>query len=201
MKSYSDLFGSYGVITAMKDVDSAKYDELFGSEYDNELLDDYINFSNGNFILTKAVEKVFADNTSVENAVKQIAKFIWLKCYASWKAVLKTLAVDYNLAHSEKETTERTRETANTSNDTNTDNGKIFAFDSDNAVNDSLNDSTRSIDSNGNEKETITHSRNGYDFGNNLFGMLKDYRNEQIENVFCDVVKNDITSMLCYNIY
>lgn len=201
MKKYSDLFSSYGVITALKDVDITKYDEIFGSEYDNSLLDDYINFSNGNFILTKAVEKVVGDNATAENAVKQIARFIWLKCYAGWKSVLKTLAVDYNLAYSETETTERTRETANSSSDTNTDNSKIFAFDSENAVNDSLNDSARSVDSNGNEKETATHSRNGYNFGASLFEMLKEYRNEQIENTFCDIVKNDIISMLCYNIY
>lgn len=201
MKTYDDLFGSYGIITALKDVDEAKYNEVFGNGYDNRLLDDYINFSNGNFILTRAVEKVADGNATAENAVKQIARFVWLKCYSSWRAVLKTLAVDYNLAHSEKETTERTRETTSTSNDTNTDSGKVFAFDSENAVDDSLTDSTRNIDSNGNEKETVTHSRDGYDFGASLFSMLKEYRNEQIENVFCDVVKNDIISMLCYNIY
>lgn len=199
MKSYNNLFSENGIVTALKNVDATKFNEVFGESYDNELLDNYLLFSNGNYICTKETENLFTyDN---ENALNKIAKMIWLKFYSSWKAILKTLAVDYDVAYSETETTERNKDTTSNVDETTTDTNKVFAYNSETASDNTLDDTTRNTDGNGNEKENVTKTKSGYNYGLSLMDILAKYRNEQVENTFCDIVKNDIIGFLCYNVY
>lgn len=199
MKSYNNLFSENGIVTALKNVDATKFNEVFGESYDNELLDNYILFSNGNYICTKETENLFTyDN---ENALNKIAKMIWLKFYSSWIAILKTLAVDYDVAYSETETTERNKDTTSNVDETTTDTNKVFAYNSETASDNTLDDTTRNTDGNNNEKENVTKTKSGYNYGLSLMDILAKYRNEQVENTFCDIVKNDIIGFLCYNIY
>lgn len=199
MKSYNDLFSNAGVVTALKSVDTTKFNEVFGESYDTELLDDFILFSNGNYICTKETENLFANDS--ENALSKIAKMIWLKFYQGWKATLKTLAVDYDVAYSETETTDRNKDTTNNIDETKTDTNKVFAYNSETASDSALNDITSNTDGKGNEKENVTKIKSGYNYGLSLMDILAKYRNEQVENTFCDIVKNDIIGFLCYNIY
>lgn len=197
MKTYNDLFADNGIITALKKVDADKYNEIFGDEYDNDLLDDYICFCNGDYLCTEKTQNIIEKDKTND----KVAKMIWLGFFAKWKATLKTLAVDFDISYSDTDITERVKDTTSNVDETSTDNNKIYAYNSETASNDTMSDNVRNTDGKGNETEKITHTTNGYDYGVSLYDIVNQYRNNQTENIFCDVVKNDIIGFLCYNIY
>lgn len=193
--TYINLFETTDVILALKDADNAKFNEIFGENYDYNTLDGYIKFTRGEYPCADKTIEYFT-----KNGIEQIAKWLWLKYYESWKSVLKSLAVSYENADTENETLERTQNIRSTSITTGTEKNKVFAYDSETASDDTLNDSTN--DSNGTNEltEKTTRNKNGYNYGSSLFDLIKKYNDFQIENTFVDIVAKDIIIFLCYTI-
>lgn len=193
--TYRELFKNTNVINALKVADSAKYTDIFGADYDDVSLDGFIKFTMGNYECTDDTIETFN-----ETATTEISKWLWLKYYNSWKSVLKTLAVSYENADSENETVEHTQNVQSTSVTTSTETNKVFAYDSETASNDTLNDNTN--DSNGTNAltEKTTRNKTGYNYGSSLFDLIKKYNDFQIENTFVDIIAKDIIMFLCYTI-
>lgn len=193
--TYRELFKNTNVINSLKVADSAKYNDIFGTDYDDVALDGYIKFIMGDYeCATETIE------TFNETVMSEISMWLWLKYYNSWKSVLKTLAVSYENADTENETVERTQNAHSTSVSTSTDTNKVFAYDSETASDNTLNDNTN--DSNGTNEltEKTTRNKTGYNYGSSLFDLIKKYNNFQIENTFIDIVAKDIIMFLCYTI-
>lgn len=198
MKTYSELFGDNGIIKALKKVDPTKYNEIFGEEYDADTLDGYITFSNGEYNVIRCIENELENNA---DNIDNIARYLWLKYYSSWKSVLKSLEVGYNDSYKETTTAERNKKNESTLNDTTTDTNKVFAYNSETASNDTMSDNTHTSDGTGNESETTSTIKSGYNYGSSLFDLLSRYKDFQIENNFISVVKDDIIAFVCYDIY
>lgn len=196
MKTYSEVFKDYNLIGALKSVDSGKFNEIFGADYDDILLDDYIKFENGNSLVYEQTELLVSNN-----GVEKLAKILWLLYYSNWKKTLKTLAVDYENSYTEKETVEDTHNRKNQNNHTSSSSDKIFAYDSETASNDSMNDSTSDDDNNEDYKGNTVRTKSGYNYSNYLFELLKQYKDFDKENTFCNIVKNDIISYTCVYVY
>lgn len=197
MKTYKEVFEDNGLITAMKTADSEKYNEIFGADYDSTLIDDYIVFQNGNHALFESTESIIAK----ENGIERLANIIWLKYFDRWKSTIETLATQYTKSYLETETTERITDSTNSSTNDTSDNAKVFAYDSETASNDTMNESNTILDAKGNEKENITHSRSGYDYGGNLIDLMTKFNKFHLENIFADIVKDDIVNFTCFQLY
>lgn len=197
MKTYKEVFEDNGLITAMKTADSEKYNEIFGADYDSTLIDDYIVFQNGDYALFDSTESIIAK----ENGIERLANIIWLKYFDRWKSTIETLATQYTKSYLETETTERITDSTNSSTNDTSDNAKVFAYDSETASNDTMNESNTILDAKGNEKENITHSRSGYDYGGNLIDLMTKFNKFHLENIFADIVKDDIVNFTCFQLY
>lgn len=197
MKTYKEVFEDNGLITAMKTADSEKYNEIFGADYDSTLIDDYIVFQNGNYALFESTESIIAK----ENGIKRLANILWLKYFDRWKSTIETLTMQCTKSYLETETTERTKDSANSSTNDSSDNAKIFAYDSETASNDTMNESNTTLDAKGNEKENISHSRSGYNYGENLIDLMTKFNKFHLENIFADIVKDDIVNLTCFQLY
>lgn len=197
MKSYKEAFGDSGLVTAMKTADSEKYNEIFGTDYDSTLIDDYIVFQNGDYILYDSTEQIIAK----DNGTERLAKILWLKYFDRWKSSIDSLAQKYTDSYSETETTERNKDVENSSSNDSTDNSKVFAYDSETASNDSMNETNSTLDAKGNEKESITHKRSGFNYGGNLIDLMTKFNQFHLENIFADIVKDDIVNLICFQLY
>lgn len=193
--TYNSLFSKTDVISALKDADVTKFNEIFGENYNYQILDEYIKFTMGEYQCTDAAIEVF--NT---NGIGQIASWLWLKYYGSWKSLLKSLAVSYENADAENETVEHTQNIQISSVTTGTDKNKVFAYDSETASDNTLNDSTNDSKGTNDLTEKTTRNKSGYNYGPSLFDLIKKYNNFQIENTFVDIVAKDIIMFLCYTI-
>lgn len=193
--TYKELFKNTNVINSLKVADSTKYSEIFGTDYDDVALDGFIKFTMGDYECSDETIKTF--NKTV---MSELSIWLWLKYYNSWKSVLKTLSVSYENADSENETVEHSQNVQSTSVTTSTETNKVFAYDSETASNDTLNDNTN--DSNGTNvlSEKTTRNKTGYNYGSSLFDLIKKYNNFQIENTFVDIIAKDIIMFLCYTI-
>ena len=193
--TYRELFKNTNVINSLKVADSAKYNDIFGADYDDVTLDGYIKFTMGDYECADETIKTFN-----ETVMSEISNWLWLKYYNSWKSVLKTLAVSYENADSENETVEHTQNAHSSSVSNSTDTNKVFAYDSETASDNTLNDTTN--DSNGTNEltEKTTRNKSGYNYGSSLFDLIKKYNDFQIENTFVDIVAKDIIMFLCYTI-
>ena len=198
MKTYNEIFSNNGIIKALKKVDPTKYNEIFGEEYDADTLDGYIMFSNGEYNVIRCIENELENN---DDNIDNIARYLWLKYYSSWKSVLKSLEVGYNDSYKETTTAERNKKNESTLNDTTTDTNKVFAYNSETASNDTMSDNTHTSDGTGNESETTSTIKSGYNYGSSLFTLLNRYKDFQIENNFTSIVKDDIIAFVCYDIY
>lgn len=197
MKTYKEVFEDNGLVTAMKTADSEKYNEIFGADYDSTLIDDYIVFQNGDYALFDSTESIIAK----ENGIERLANIIWLKYFDRWKSTIETLSQKYGISYSETETTERSKDVVNTSTNDSTDNAKVFAYDSETASNDTMNATNSQTDAEGNENENITHKRSGFNYGGNLIDLMTKYNKFHLENIFADIVKDDIVNFTCFQLY
>lgn len=193
--TYSSLFSKTDVISALKDADITKFNEIFGENYQYQTLDGYIKFTMGDYQCTDAAIEVF--NTE---GIGAIAAWLWLKYYGSWKSLLKSLAVSYENADTENETVERTQNIQSSSVTTGTDKNKFFAYDSETASDNTLNDSTSDNNGTNDLTEKTIKNKSGYNYGSSLFDLIKKYNDFQIENTFVDIVAKDIIMFLCYTI-
>lgn len=193
--TYNNLFENTDVILALKNADVAKFNEIFGENYDYNTLDGYIKFNMGEFQCTDKTVEYFT-----KNGIVHIVKWLWLKYYESWKAILKSLAVSYENADTENETVEHTQNIQSSSITTGTDKNKVFAYDSETASDNTLNNSTNDSNGTNDLTEKTTRNKSGYNYGSSLFDLIKKYNNFQIENIFVDIVAKDIIMFLCYTI-
>lgn len=188
MQTLSNLLENNKVIATLKEIDSEKYNAIFGESYDASILDNYINFYNANYIVNIGVE-TFLNSDTFEN----LCKIIWLKFFDKWKKLLETLAVKYDKSFSESETTKRDKTDNQTGNTTD----KIFGYDSETSSNQNLTETTDDKT----ENENTTREKSGYRYDVSLFTMLTKYNDFASENIFCDCVKDDIVNFLCYLVY
>lgn len=193
--TYNSLFSKTDVISALKNADVTKFNEIFGEKYNYQTLDGYIKFTMGEYQCTDAAIEVF--NT---DGIGQIASWLWIKYYDSWKSLLKSLAVSYENADTENETVEHTQNIQSSSVTTGIDKNKVFAYDSETASDNTLNDSTNDSTGTNDLTEKTTRNKSGYNYGSSLFDLIKKYNNFQIENTFVDIVAKDIIMFLCYTI-
>lgn len=197
MKNYREVFEQNGLVTAMKTADPTKYNEIFGADYDSTLIDDYIVFQNGDYQLRNNTEAIIAKETGLN----RLANVLWLKCYDRWKGTIETLSQKYDSSYSETETIDRSKNVVNTSVNDSTDNAKIFAYDSETASNDSMNETNSQTDAEGDENENITHKRSGFNYGGNLIDLMTKYNKFHLENIFADIVRFDIVNLVCFDLY
>lgn len=193
--TYNNLFSNTDVITALKNADNVKFNEIFGENYDSAILDGYIKFTMGEYQCTDKTIESF-NKQGIEN----ICKWLWLKYYDSWKSLLKSLAVSYENSDSENETIEHTQNVQSTSVSTSTDTNKVFAYDSETASDNTLNDTTNDNNGTNNLTEKTTRNKTGYNYGSSLFDLIKKYNDFQIENTFVDIISKDVIMFLCYTI-
>lgn len=196
MATYKETFENNGIILALKNADTEKYNEIFGSEYDFDVLDNFIAFMNGEYTVTEQCESLIKSNQ-----LEMLAKMIWTRFYSEWKTILKTLDADYAKGYEDKIVSERNKENKNTVDNTSTDTNKVFAYNSETASNDSMNDSVNNTDSNGTEKDSYTETKSGYNYGTSLFDIVEKYKNYEVENNFTQIVKDDIIKFVCYTLY
>lgn len=193
--TYKELFKNTNVINALKVADSAKYNEIFGADYDDVALDGFIKFTMGEYECSDETIETF--NKTV---MSELSLWLWLKYYDSWKSLLKSLAVSYENADTENEIIEHTQNIKSSSITTGTDTNKVFAYDSETASDNTLNDSTNDSNGTNDLTEKTTRNKRGYNYGSSLFDLIKKYNNFQIENKFVDIVAKDIIIFLCYTI-
>lgn len=193
--TYKELFKNTNVINALKVADSAKYNDIFGADYDDVALDGFIKFTMGEYECSDETIKTFN-----ESVMSELSLWLWLKYYSSWKSLLKSLAVSYETAETENETVEHTQNIQSSSVTTGTDTNKVFAYDSETASDNTLNDSTNDSNGTNDLTEKTTRNKSGYNYGSSLFDLIKKYNNFQIENTFVDIVAKDIIMFLCYTI-
>lgn len=193
--TYKELFKNTNVINALKVADSVKYNEIFGADYDDVTLDGFIKFTMGEYECSDETIKTFN-----ETVMSELSLWLWLKYYSIWKSLLKSLAVSYENADTENETVERTQNIQSSSVTTESDKNKVFAYDSETASDNTLNDSTNDSRGNNDLTEKTTRNKSGYNYGSSLFDLIKKYNNFQIENTFVDIVAKDIIMFLCYTI-
>lgn len=193
--TYKELFKNTNVIKALKVADSAKYNDIFGADYNDVALDGFIKFTMGDYECSDETIKEFN-----ETVMSDISLWLWLKYYNSWKSLLKSLAVSYENADTENETVERKQNIQSSSVTTGTDTNKVFAYDSETASDNTLNDSTNDSNGTNDLTEKTTRNKSGYNYGSSLFDLIKKYNNFQIENTFVDIVAKDIIMFLCYTI-
>lgn len=196
MTTYKETFENNGIISALKNADVEKYNEIFGALYDDTVLDSFIVFLNGNYIVTEECE-----NLVKSNQLSLLAKMIWLRFYADWKTILKTLNADYAKSYENKIVSERNKENKTTVGNTSTETNKVYAYNSETASNDSLNDSVNNTDSNGTEQDSYTETKSGYNYGHSLMDIIEKYKTYEIENNFVQIVKDDIVNFTCYMLY
>lgn len=191
--TYRELFKNTNVINALKVADSTKYNDIFGTDYDDVALDGFIKFTMGDYECSDETIKTFN-----ESVMSELSLWLWLKYYSSWKSLLKSLAVSYENAVTENETVERTQNIQSSSVTTGTDKNKVFAYDSETASDNTLNDSSNDSNGTNDLTEKTTRNKSGYNYGSSLFDLIKKYNNFQIENAFVDIVAKDIIMFLCY---
>lgn len=201
--TYNELFGTSGngIVTALKSTDETKFNEIFGAEYENGIADEFITFSIGESLLTKAVAEMYDNGNDAKTIAETLAKFLWLLHYNSWKALLQTLSVDYLNPKKTSETFDRTETNETSIKTTNETNSKVFAYNSETASDDSARNDNGTNDNNKSIHENYTKDYSGYDYGKNLFDILKQYKAYQIESAFMNVLKNDILDLCCINVY
>lgn len=195
-KTYKEIFFDNGLIAKLKELDVSKYNEVFGVDYDAQLLDDYICFSNGNQIVSDEAQ-IMADN----NKLDSLAKIIWLKFFDVWKKTLNNLKIDYAEGFSQTETEDINSENSNTKSNNASVNNKISAWDSETPSNAESSESSDNSTDNGTNQTKRTKTISGYSYNDNLFNIVNQYKNFTVENIFCDVVKDDIISLVCLTIY
>lgn len=194
IKTYKETFTT-GLISTMKEVDDVKFNEIFGDDYDAELLDDFIVFNIGDCYVNNETYNLVSSNK-----IDTVAKFVWLRFYNDWKTLLKTLTIDYEKTYSETITRDTSRKTTENNTSNNTVNNKVFAYDSETASNDTLEDSTTDSTINNDNNENTTQIKSGYNYGNSLIDIIKKYYDYNIESNFIDVVISDIKSLTTYSI-
>lgn len=193
--TYKELFKNTNVINALKVADSTKYNDIFGADYDDVALDGFIKFTMGEYECSDETIKTFN-----ETVMSELSLWLWLKYYSSWKSLLKSLAVSYENADTENETVERTQNIQSSSVTTGIDKNKVFAYNSETASDNTLNDSTNDSNGTNDLTEKTIRNKSGYNYGSSLFDLIKKYNNFQIENTFVDIVAKDIIMFLCYTI-
>lgn len=191
--SYKECFFNNGIIKALKTADSEKFNEIFGADYNAELADDFICFSNGKYIVNDMTLELIKEN----QGINKLALMLWSVYYNSWKSCLKTLSVDFTKGY--EETTTRNKTDTKTTDISINSKSQIFAYDSETASNDAMNDNVNNTSDSGSEDETVTKS--GYNYNASLFDMLAKYNAFQVENVFLDIVKQDIIETTCIIVY
>lgn len=195
LKMYKEDFIDKGLITAMKEVDETKYNEIFGEEYDNEILDDFILFNIGDCFVTQET-----DDLIQSNHIDKLAKFAWLRFYNDWKVLLKSLETDIKKSYVENIERNTDRNGSENIQGTSSNNNKIFAYDSETASNDSMEDSTNDNETTTASNEKTTEIRSGYNYGGSLMDLIQKYTDYSIDNNFTDCVISDIAKLTTYSI-
>lgn len=195
MRTYREVFKDKGIIKGLQSVDKNKFNEIFGQGYDVDLADDYINFIYGDRYVTDNVEIIINDN------INQFYRLIWLKSYTLWKHIL--IDLEYSLYKTYETTKENSKLNENKSSSNTVENtvNKVYAYNSEQASNDTMGDVTNDTTQENNSTETNKETASGFNYGISLFDAIKKYKDTQIENNFIDFVASDIINFTCYDIY
>lgn len=195
MRTYREVFKNKGIIKGLQSVDVNKFNEIFGVGYDVDLADDYINFIYGDRFVTDNVEIIINDN------INQFYRLIWLKSFTIWKHIL--IDLEYSLYKTYENTKENSKVNENKSSSNMIENtvNKVYAYNSENASNDTMGDVTNDTTQENNSTETNKETASGFNYGISLFDAIKKYKDTQIENNFIDFVASDIINFTCYDIY
>ena len=158
---YSEKFsGDNGIVKNLKSNDSEKFNAVFGDTFNDSLLDDYINFMNGDFDLTVGTEIIVSKR---DDYADFIASMIWLKFYDSWKRISDTLKISDSPIETYSISRTETRKTENIENDVSSGDSvnKVSAFNSEEFNNDSSQSDNSTSEKSVTGNETIEHSEKG----------------------------------------
>lgn len=197
---YSEKFsGVNGIVRNLKSNDSEKFNAVFGESFNDSLLDDYINFMNGDFDLTIGTEIIVSKH---EDYAVFIASMIWLKFYDSWKRISDTLKITDNPIETYSISRTETRKTENLENDVSSSDSvnKVSAFNSEAFNNDNSQADNSTSEKNITGNETIEHSEKGNTSGKTASELKQTAISFERENIFIDIITSDIVSLLCRGI-
>lgn len=195
MKTYSEYFNNAGVVSLMFENNKTKAVNIFGelTNDDISLIDEYFDFRIGDcFIFSK-----------IENKTpEKIASMLLLKYGNVWLKIKNNLGVVYSVAEPNK-TTETTNATTNnetTSTNTRNNNNKVFGFDSSSGVDSNAETETSSGSGSNDTIVTTTKTVSGTG-GREMSELIKNDNQFIKENIYIDLILDDIKSFVCLDIY
>lgn len=202
-KTYDDAFSSYGIIKAVKEVNSDLFDSLFGSDFDDSLLDDYISFYNGDFVILNKIQDLFDSGRTGEQVAKAIARILILKYSENWTKLKATLAIDSNIlnTYSTKITETNSGNTKFNGNNTQNNSNSVYGFNSEDSLKSDDTSNNSVTENNTDNNSTMERVESGYKNGDNITELKQ--KSIQFENLnkFFDIITYDIVKNICFTVY
>lgn len=202
-KTYRNAFSSYGVARAIKEVNADFFNSLFGDDFDYQLLDDYIDFYNGDYCVLDSVQNLFDIGRTSEQVAKALAKILLLKYSESWSKIKAVLAVDANILRTYSTTVVESNKGSVTHIASGTDKtvNSRYGFNSVSSVKSDESENNRSSDNSQNNTNELTRTESGYKDGGSITELKTKAVQFERMNKFFDMVAYDIVTNICYVIY
>lgn len=202
-KTYRNAFSSYGIARAIKEVNADFFNSLFGDDFDYQLLDDYIDFYNGDYCVLDSVQNLFDIGRTSEQAAKALARILLLKYSESWSKIKAVLAVDANILRTYSTTVVESNKGSVTHVASGTDKtvNSRYGFNSVSSVKSDESENNHSSDNSQNNTNELTRTESGYKDGGSITELKTKAVQFERMNKFFDMVAYDIVTNVCYVIY
>lgn len=202
-KTYNNAFSEYGIINAIKETDTDFFNSLFGENFDYSLLDDYIIFYNGDFVVLDKIQHLFDNGKTSEEVAKAVARILLLKYSENWNKLKTTLAIDNNIlnTYSIKTTESKSGNIKFSGNNTQNNANSVYPYDNDNSVESDSSSNNSTTENNTDNSNTLERTESGYKNGDNITELKA--KSIQFENMnrFFDIITYDIVKNVCYTVY
>lgn len=192
----SDLIAENGFFKSFNTLYSTDFQYLFGENLtadDIEIFDNIVLDSKGDKTLTNFYQRLFDSTTTTKSAiVTMIVKKAYRLFGENWKSIkdsidkIKNMNIESPISYTKEITQDIDGENGNTN--------KVYAYDSENAVNDSANTST--------EDKTIETTETKNSSGNRLPSEVAEKQFDFIKyNNLLEIIIDDFVNICCLNIY
>ena len=192
----SDLIAENGFFEKFNTLYSTDFQYLFGENLttdDIEIFDNIVLDSKGDKTLTNFYQRLFDSTTTTKSdIVSMIVKKAYRLFGENWKSIkdsidkIKNMNIESPISYTKEITQDIDGENGNTN--------KVYAYDSENAVNDSANTST--------EDKTIETTETQSFSGNRLPSEIAEKQFDFIKyNNLLEIIINDFVNICCLTIY
>ena len=200
MNSYNFIkYFPNGIVYAMNEVSPEKTLEIFDDLETIETFDLMLVNNHIQMYVSPLVENIY--NTDKENYIKKIARILLMKFYKNWKKIKSDLSATYDVLNVGKtERITKNKQSENTENKTDNIQYQTNAFNDNTQKTDTDNEITKNERSftsseNGTTERVVTGTEKTQ--SELIKSDVKLYR----ENVFYDIIENDIISVLTLDTY